>query len=399
MIKFEATPQLIETLARVRPFLLLFVLLYAAFGAASPFMPALMSAKGLSSEQIGLIFGAATAIRLVSAPIAGRIADRTHSLRATLAVCCVACAIAVLGYLPATGFGLLLTVSLAHALALAPTTNLADALAVVNAHRQGFEYGWVRGAGSAAFILMSMLAGLAISGYGLTIIVILQAALMLATPLTLARVSPIQPAAAQAPINGAGFRTLLGLPVFRRVVLAAALILGSHSLHDTFSMIRWIEAGISAPTASMLWSLAVAAEVVVFFLVGPWLIERFGPARTIAFAAVAAALRWVISALTLDLLAIVLIQPLHGITFALLHLACMRLLAVSVPPQLAATAQAIYGTLGVGATTAVLTIVSGSLYARMGADAFVVMSGLCLAAVPVALSLQRLQSNERQISR
>jgi len=40
----------------------------------------------------------------------------------------------------------------------------------------------------------------------------------------------------------------------------------------------------------------------------------------------------------------VLTQPLHGLTFALLHLACMRLLAENVPQQLAATAQAIYGT-------------------------------------------------------
>jgi PPP family 3-phenylpropionic acid transporter len=115
----------------------------------------------------------------------------------------------------------------------------------------------------------------------------------------------------------------------------------------------------------------------VFFFAGPWLVERFGPARTMAFAALMSALRWLVSALTLDLWTIVLIQPLHGITFALLHLACMRLLAVSVPPQLAATAQAIYGTLGIGATSAILTVLSGWLYAQMGGSAFLVMSGLC----------------------
>ena len=38
--------------------------------------------------------------------------------------------------------------------------------------------------------------------------------------------------------------------------------------------------------------------------------------------------------------------------------------------RLAATAQAIYGTVGVGAATAVLTLISGLLYARMGAAAF-----------------------------
>ena len=382
--------------ASLRPFLLLFALLYAAFGAASPFMPALMSAKGLSSEQIGLMFGLATAVRLVSAPIAGRVADRANALRTVLAVCCVACAMVALGYLPATGFALLLMIGLLHALALAPTTNLADALALVSAQRQGFEYGWVRGAGSAAFIVASILAGWTIAGFGLHAVVVLQASLMLAVPLMLWRIPPVRPSVSSAPFDRKGLAELIGLPVFRRVVLVAALILGSHALHDTFSLIRWTHAGISSQTASMLWSLAVAAEVVVFFFVGPWFVERFGAAHTMAFAALVAALRWLVSALTLDLWAILLIQPLHGITFALLHLACMRVLGMTVPPQLAATAQAIYGTLGIGATSALLTMLSGWLYARMGASAFLVMSGLCLAAVPFSLSLKGLQSQERE---
>jgi hypothetical protein len=50
----------------VIPFLLLFALLYSAFGPASPFLPALMEARGIPVEQIGIIFGAATAIRLIS---------------------------------------------------------------------------------------------------------------------------------------------------------------------------------------------------------------------------------------------------------------------------------------------------------------------------------------------
>src|SRR6478672_4943764 len=151
----------------VGPFLLLFALLYSAFGVASPFLPALMEGRGIAAEQIGIIFGTATAIRLISAPIAGRIADRTQALRATLAACTIATALAGLGYLSASGFWALLTVSLLHALALAPTTNLADALAVVAAKREGFEYGWARGAGSAAFIVGSIAAGVMVSAFGI----------------------------------------------------------------------------------------------------------------------------------------------------------------------------------------------------------------------------------------
>ena len=375
--------------ATIGPFLLLFGLLYAAFGAASPFLPALMEARGLPAEQIGILFGTATAIRLISAPIAGRIADRTQALRATLAVCAVATALAAMGYLSAWGFWALLAVGLLHALALAPTTNLADALAVVASRMQGFEYGWVRGAGSAAFIAASLMAGMAVSTFGLGVVVVLQAMLMLAVPFATALVPPVARLDPKPEkLSREGILALARLPVFRRVVLVAAMVLGSHALHDTFSVIRWTNAGISPQAASMLWSLAVAAEVVIFFVVGPWVLDRLGPARAIAIAAIAGAARWVISALTLDLAAIMLIQPLHGVTFALLHLACMRLLASTVPTELAATGQAVYGTVGVGAASALLTLASGWLYAGLGAHAFLVMSGLCLAALPVALALR-----------
>ena len=42
-------------------------------------------------------------------------------------------------------------------------------------------------------------------------------------------------------------------------------------MHDAFA-IRWRAAGLSPATVSVLWSEAVAAEVLVFFLIGPALV-------------------------------------------------------------------------------------------------------------------------------
>jgi PPP family 3-phenylpropionic acid transporter len=384
------------TVHRVTPlggFLILYATLYSAFGAASPFLPSFMDARGIPPEQIGMLFGAGTAIRLISAPIAGRLADRFRALRLTLAICAIGTAVAVLGYLPASAFMAMLMVSLLHAFALAPTTNLADALALVASRRgghQSFEYGWVRGAGSAAFIVGSIISGLAIASYGLNVIIWMQALLMLCVPLAVLLVPPVPPVIVEADkgISPESVLALIRLPIFRRVVLVAALILGSHAMHDTFAVIRWTAAGISAQTISLLWSLSVAAEVVVFFLIGPMLLRILTPPAAIMIAAAAGAARWLVVAFTADIAALAITQPLHGLTFALLHLACMRLLADNVPPQLAATAQAVYGTVGVGAATALLIFASGWLYGLMGPMAFVTMSGLCLLAIPVASGLK-----------
>jgi PPP family 3-phenylpropionic acid transporter len=67
----------------------------------------------------------------------------------------------------------------------------------------------------------------------------------------------------------------------------------------------------------------------------------------------------------------------------------MRVLARTVPQGLEGTAQAIYGTVGIGAATAVLTLVSGALYARLGVQGFGVMAALCAPALPFTWKLRQ----------
>jgi PPP family 3-phenylpropionic acid transporter len=373
----------------------LYALMYAAFGVSSPFMPAFLASRGLGPEQLGIVFATGTAMRLISGPLCGRLADLTQALRAVMVTCIVLASLVGLALLPAAGFWPLLGISLLQAAVLAPITTLADAIAlgVTGPRAPGprFEYGWARGAGSAAFIVGTLLSGQAVGRWGLPSILVAHAALLMAAAAAGTRVPETARAGraldeASHPGVG-GVRELLGLRAFRVVMGVAALVLGSHAMHDAFAVIRWSAAGISPAAVSVLWSESVAAEVVVFFLIGPWLVGRLGPAGVLALAAGAAAGRWVVMALTADVAALALIQPLHGLTFAALHLACMRLIAAIVPRHLAATAQALYA-FGAAATTALLTVASGWLYARLGAQAFLVMALLPVAAVPITRRLR-----------
>jgi PPP family 3-phenylpropionic acid transporter len=373
-------------------FIVLYAAMYAAYGVASPFLPAFVSERGLPPEELGMVLAAGTAVRLLSAPLAGRIGDLIQALRMVLVVCTALAAAVTLAYLPARGFWVFLALTLFHAAALAPMTVLADALALGAANRRpGFEYGWVRGTGSAAFIVGTLLSGQAIGAFGLEAIIWSQALLLgvaalagfFVPELVHHRTAP----AVRAPAGGV--MVLLRIPVFRNLVLAAALILGSHAMHDAFAVIRWSAAGISPATASLLWSESVAAEVLVFFAIGPALITRLTPAGALALAALAGILRWTVMAQTSDVVALALVQPLHGITFALLHLACMRLIARTVPDGLEGTAQAIYATVGIGAATALMTFMSGILYSKLGAHGFWVMAALCAVALPQTWKLRR----------
>jgi PPP family 3-phenylpropionic acid transporter len=249
-----------------------------------------------------------------------------------------------------------------------------------------FEYGWIRGSGSAAFVLGTLIIGRLISHDDLTPIIWMNVALLVvaagATALVPRVTTRPEPHASGSPVL-AELHGLLKISRFRILILVSALVYGSHAMHDAFAVIRWSAAGIDTSVISVLWSEAVAAEVFVFFLIGPALLDRFGARGAAALAAAAGIIRWSIAGVTTSVLMLSILQPLHGLTFALLHLACMRMMTTLVPVRLAGTAQALYA-FGSGLVTAALTLLSGLLYARFGGAAFFPMALLCGVALPYA---------------
>ena len=160
-------------------FLLVYSALFAAFGVASQFLPGLLIQDGLSPGILSLVLAGGTAIRLIAGPLGGRLADRTGRPSAVLPAFGAASAVIASAYAVARGMSLLFLVSISHAAVLAPLTLVADALALGSAEaKPRFNYGWVRGAGSAAFILATLASGFFVSRFGLGVIVWLNAGLL-----------------------------------------------------------------------------------------------------------------------------------------------------------------------------------------------------------------------------
>jgi PPP family 3-phenylpropionic acid transporter len=365
----------------------------------SPFVPALLLERGLQARDIGFVLAAAMAVRVIAGPVVAHAADRLHRHTLVLCGCALLAALATISFLLTRNVAGLIGIALLHAAMLGPIPPISDALAATAAQASGrgvgrrFDYGWLRAAGSAAFALGTLVTGWQADAAGLAtamwisgaLLALGSAVVLLLPNLPLARSSSATP---HATMRRDGI-LLLRLRVYRRILMAAALLWGSHALHDTFSVIRWRSAGIDFFTVSALWSESVLAEVVVFLLIGPWVVRRIGPGRSMVLAAAAGTVRWTVAAFATSPGLLACIQPLHGLTFALFHLAAIRLIVAVVPVRLAATAQAIYGTLCVGLASALVTLASGPLYARTGGTAFLIMAALCLLALPICAGLCR----------
>jgi PPP family 3-phenylpropionic acid transporter len=362
------------------PLLALYATLYGAYGAQSPFLSPFLAERGATPEALGIILGLAAATRIAAGPLVGHLADRFHARRLAIGLTAAGTGLLSFAYLPAYGTAALLAVVLTQAVAVAALPPVADAVGLHAARSQGFPYGWLRGTGSAAFIAMTLVTGWLVAGWGLEGAMALGGVLFLAcglVPLLLPKGGGV----ASTPVSLADLRALLADARFRRVVGFAALVTGSHAVNETFAMIRWAEAGLGSGLSSALWSTAVAAEVLMFLAVGPALLDRIGARRALALAACAGVLRWALMASTTSVPLLFVAQAGHGFTFALLHLAAMRVIGTIVPDTLSATAQTLYGTFGLGIANAALTLVSGFLFGWLGGTAYWPMAGLCLLAL------------------
>jgi hypothetical protein len=133
---------------------------------------------------------------------------------------------------PRAAFAIFLIVSVAHASTLAPIVPIADAMTLAAAPGR-FQYGWVRGGASAAFVVGAVGAGQVVQATNLDGIVWMNGtllALAAAAALWLPRNALDRP---MAPRH-ANVRALFAAPGFLPLMALAALVMSSHALHDGF---------------------------------------------------------------------------------------------------------------------------------------------------------------------
>jgi PPP family 3-phenylpropionic acid transporter len=374
-------------IARTGGFAPRLALYYAAYfiglGVQLPFYPVWLKAKGLDPAMIGLVLAAPMLIRVVAIPVVTHQADRHDALRVAIVIGSTATA---LGYglvgLMDSAIAILAVFSL-FALLYTPTMSLVDAYALRGVAQYGGAYGPIRLWGSASFIAGSFGAGLLLrvmaperliwliaGGYALTAIVALGLA-----PVSSGDSRVANPMRASA---------LLRNPTFLAVIVAASLIQSSHALLYGFSAIAWQAAGIDDTSIGALSALAVIAEIVMFA------ISRHLPARLarptvlLMFGAGGGVLRWAVMALEPPALVLPLLQSLHALSFAAVHLGTLGFLNRAAPPGRAATAQG-YFAIVTGVLMSATTASSGLLYGALGERGYGVMA--TIAAIGGALAI------------
>lgn len=366
----------------------------AVFGAGGillPFWPGWLAAQSLSPQEISALLAVAMIARILATPLIARLADTTGE-RKRLVVVLTAASLGCWAIFPlASGFWMLLVVSVLAQGASSASMPLVEDMTLGAVRRtqgaRGLQYGRIRLVGSITFLLAAFLGGLWLTGRaadGVLALMIAGAVWVFASALLLPDLRPTERLSID--LVG-GLRTVLTQPGFAPLFVAAGLIQASHMVYYGFGTLQWRAAGLSEGFIGFLWAEGVIAEVVLFWYAAQ-LMRRIHPARMILLGAGLGTVRWLGTGLSSDPAVLLVMQALHGLSFGATHIGALHFLRERAPAGLTATAQGLYSALAMGTFGGLTMLSAGPLVAALGVGAYHVMAAMCVAGALVSFRLR-----------
>jgi len=363
---------------------------FFAAGALMTYWPVWLRDRGVDDAGIGTLFMSRQLVSVAATLAVGWVAHRVGNTRGVILVLAGAATILLTGYQFSYSFLAILAVSLVWGGVWAPTMALYDGVLVTETKARGFNYGSLRVWGSVAFILGTVICGVAVDRNGPSwVLYVGFAGIAMLVPLGL-----LLPAAKARHRDSArhppfGIFDLLKSRPFLLFLIAAGFCQASHAVLYSFGTLTWRAAGIDDVTISLLWAESVAVEILLMLGSG-WLLARLGVCGLIGFGLACGMVRWLGMAFTTELWALIFLQALHAGTFAACHLGAMAFIQRALPATGVALGQSVYYAIGTGAAQAVIFQLAGVLYAGFGQKAFFGMFVVSAIGMVAIVTLARI---------
>ena len=139
---------------------------FFAAGAFMSYWPVWLRDRGINDAQIGTLFMSRQLVSVAATLAVGWVAHRVGNTRGVILVLAGAATILLTGYQFSYSFLAILAVSLVWGGVWAPTMALYDGVLVTETKARGFNYGSLRVWSSVAFILGTLICGVAVDRNG-----------------------------------------------------------------------------------------------------------------------------------------------------------------------------------------------------------------------------------------
>ena len=395
-----------EQLVRPRYFeariALIFASLFVSTGINLPYFPLWLEANGFDAERIAVILAAPMFLRVVTTPFLTAYADRASDRANVLLVLVAAALLISCGFFLPPVYGVVLLVSLALSVVWTPQGPLVDLLALSGVRRFGANYTGMRIWGSISFLAANLIGGVILSWTSPQAVPVIMTASLGVGLLTVLLAPRMGRPRRASPLSVEELQQAPKLlnRYFLLFVTGAGIINGSHGFMYGFASIYWKSLGLGDTLIGFLWASAVVSEVCVFMAFTRFF-GRFRATTLLMICGIAAVVRWIayplVWPLGLGVAGFFGVQALHGLSTGIMLIGIQKLIAETVDEERTGAAQGA-AFFAAGISMAVVTLLSGSLYDRLGPFGFFAMIGVALAGL-VLVQLSAASAPERRLGR
>ena len=341
----------------------MYISFYMAFGAFLPFINLYYERMGLSGVQIGILTAISFLVISIAAPLWGGYADAHNRHRSVFRIALLLSPVAVALLSEANSFLTYIPFVVAYAVFSSPIVPLQDsaALEVAEAHERTF--GALRAWGSLGWSISTVLVGVLMQLWGIEWLFYIYIVFMLITFLF----SLFQPA--RKHVLQSSLRHGLRILLYQRKILTFlfSIFLLAVTVGAVSSFLSIYLDGIGAVEGYIGLAFAIAAisEVPVMLYSGR-IMRRIGSSGLLKVAFLTFALRWILlSFIDIPVWAL-LVQVLHGISYAAFIVGGVTYINERTPEGLSTTAQAIFNVVIFGLGAIVGALLGGYLFDTVG---------------------------------
>ena len=395
-----------EQLVRPRYFeariALIFASLFVSTGINLPYFPLWLEANGFDAERIAVILAAPMFLRVVTTPFLTAYADRASDRANVLLVLVAAALLISCGFFLPPVYGVVLLVSLALSVVWTPQGPLVDSPALSGVRRFGANYTGMRIWGSISFLAANLIGGVILSWTSPQAVPVIMTASLGVGLLTVLLAPRMGRPRRASPLSVEELQQAPKLlnRYFLLFVTGAGIINGSHGFMYGFASIYWKSLGLGDTLIGFLWASAVVSEVCVFMAFTRFF-GRFRATTLLMICGIAAVVRWIayplVWPLGLGVAGFFGVQALHGLSTGIMLIGIQKLIAETVDEERTGAAQGA-AFFAAGISMAVVTLLSGSLYDRLGPFGFFAMIGVALVGL-VLVQLSAGSAPERRLGR
>lgn len=312
---------------------------YATLGATTPYIGRWVASLGHSGYVVGAMLGLWYASRIVAPPLWTTLIQRSRHPGVWLVAGSLLTLLFFAGFTFSRSAMALFAVMALFGLFCNALMPQFEAMTLGALATRSDDYGRIRVWGSIGFLIVASSYGRALDRFGdaafpWLVLPLLSALLISAWPHR--RYPPVPPnhETEEAVV-------LWRRPGVRRFLLVALLMQAGFGPFYVFYTLHLQAHGHDGTAVGVLWGLGVLIEILMFWR-APRLLARFGAPTLMSFCLAVTVLRWTVTAVFADSLAIMLIaQLVHAFSFAIFHASCMRQMAEFFPGRHAAAGQSL----------------------------------------------------------